>query len=659
MIVLPCMSFTAMAESGDEIPVAYEDLPEAHRKRYEAEMASAQANARARAPGKKQLFAEARGDFNGYTDARSDNSLKVDYRVSDSIVEVGERVYFYVNMNCDYPPMVYTISGLVFDENFNKTGDLVNNGKSVKVEDTFKGIAPYYTPTEPGYFNFVFVVSDGNGNMVSITTNTILVYEKEEPLFSNIAIDGNLALMMNLDRSKLDVGTVITASVDVTTKSDPVKYRGVWTLTDEEGNVLDTLETNSEVEAQAEIAKLNFEYRPLKAGKLQFVITASDGEGNQVKNNTPFINVEDGYYFTAKLNRVSALVAGNSVTATYNIYGHECDKAGYFIGWECHDADGNTIMSKTEVVPERSGKSTFTPRTGQEIEFYVGATCEHISGEFPARAVLALVGAIDAEVAITANTVKYGSSIGVEYSVWGGLEPYQKIVVNGYTYDASRDKTYNFVTKNVTEAEGTVTGEPKLGDEVYFVIEVVESDGYSTTWKTGKATLTGAPEVTDPKLTASLSSTKTAVGETITLTYRMSGGSGTINTAEPEASYISWKKADGTVVSTSQITKISGTPTFIPTEEGSYYCELILTDGYHQQISWKSETFSVVAGIPGDADANGVVDASDALRIMQYDAGWSVALSKANADVDDSGSVGLSDAVLILRYSAGENVTLK
>lgn len=659
LIVLTGLSFPAAAESGAETPLTYEELPEAHRKRYEEEMASALANARARAPGKKQFFAEARGDFNGYTGAKSDNSLKVDYRVSDSIVEVGEKVYFYVNMNCDYPPMVYTISGLVFDENFNKKGDLVNKGQSVKVDDTFKGIAPYYVPTEPGYFNFVVVVSDGNGNMVSMTSNTVQVYEKEEPLFNNIAIDGNLALMMNLDRSKLDVGTVITASVDVTTKSDPVKYRGVWTLTDEAGNILDTEETSAEVNARAEIAKLTFEYRPLKAGKLQFVITASDGDGNQIKNNTPVINVEDGFYFTAKLNRVSALMVGNSLTATYNIYGHECQNAGYFIGWECHDANGNTIFSKAEVVKDRSGKSTFTPRVGQEVEFYVGASCEHVSGEFPERAILALIGAIDVDLSLTAKTVKYGNSIGVKYSVTGGLEPYQKIIVNGYTYDESRDRTYNFMTKTVTEAEGTVSGAPKLGDEVYFVVEVVESDGSSTTWTTGKATLTGTPEVTDPKLTASLSSTKAAVGETITLTYRMSGGSGTINTAEPEASYVSWKKADGTVVSTTRLAKISGTPTFTPTERGFYYCELVLTDGYHQQISWKSDIFSVVAGVPGDADANGTIDAHDALLIMQYDAGWSVTLSKANADVNDDGGVDLSDAMLILRYGAGENVTLK
>lgn len=657
-IVLTGLGLSAAAD-GTETLVAYEDLPAEHRARYESEMASALANARARAPGKTQLFAEVRGDFNGYTGSKSDNSLKVSYRVTDSIVQVGEKVTFFVDMNCEYPPMVYTLGGLVFDENFNKTGELVGADESIRYDGNSKSFGIPFTPLEPGYFNFVIVVSDGNGNMVSLTTNTVLVYEQEEPLFTNMAIDNNLALLMSLDRSKLDVGTVITATVEMTTAADPVKYRGVWTLTDADGNVLDTAETSGEVDAQAAIAKLSFEYRPLQAGKLQFVITASDGDGNQILDNTPVITVEDGFYFTAKLNRVSALMVGNSLTATYNVYGHTCDMVNYFTGWECYDADGTLLTSRTAIVDGPSGKSVYTPRVGQEVEFYIGATCEHISGEYPARVVLTLVGGLDVELSLTASTVKYGNSIGVKYSVEGGLEPYQQIIVTGYTYDKSKDRTYTFLTRTLTDAAKTVTGYPKLGDEVYFVVQVVEEDGNITTWKTGKATLTGAPEVTDPTITASLSSTKVALGEKVTLTYKMSGGSGTINTSEPDASYVAWKRLDGTTVSTTKLTRASGTPAFTPTETGAYYCELVLLDAYHQQISWTSGTIIVSAGLPGDADANGLVNEHDALLVMQHDAGWSVTLSKANADVDGSGSVDVSDALLIFRYCAGEEVTLK
>lgn len=653
------LSLTAAADSGNETALSYEELPAAHRALYEKEMAAAEKYAKSRVPGKAQLFAEVRGDFNGYTDTRTDNSLKVEYTVSDSIVQVGERVYFDVNMSCEYPPMVYTVSGLVFDEGFHKTGDINKNGASVQVDDTFKGKRFSFVPGEAGYFNFVFVISDGNGNSLSLTTNTIQVYKETEPLFTNMAVDGNLGLMMSLDRSKLDVGTLITAGVDVTAKADPVQYTAVWTLTDDNGAVLDTHTVTDEVNAQSALARLSFEYRPLQAGKLQFVITASDSDGNQVRNNTPVLTVQDGFYFTAKMNRVSALTVGNSVTASYNVYGHECSSTAYYTGWECYDKDGKLLASRTERVKERNGKSVYTPRVGQEIEFYIGAICEHNTGEYPATASIALIGGLEAEASLTASTVKYGSKIGVKYSAEGGLTPYQKVIVTGYTYDKSKDKTYTFHSQTLTEAAGTVYGSPKLGDEVYFVVQIVEEDGNVTSWQTGRAKLTGAPEVTEPMVTGTLSTDMAVTGEKITLEYRMSGGSGTLNKDAPEASYVAWKRLDGKTVATSRITAVSGTQSFTPDAPGTYYCELVLLDGYHQEVTWKSPMFSVSAGLSGDADANGAVNAGDALLILQYDAGWAVSLNKENADVNSSGGVDMSDALLIFRYLAGEDVTLK
>ncbi len=67
----------------------------------------------------------------------------------------------------------------------------------------------------------------------------------------------------------------------------------------------------------------------------------------------------------------------------------------------------------------------------------------------------------------------------------------------------------------------------------------------------------------------------------------------------------------------------------------------------------------VAEKVPGDVNGDGVVDANDALRVLQYSAGWNVSLDTANADVNGNGSVDVNDAVLILRYGAGEDVTLQ
>ena len=60
------------------------------------------------------------------------------------------------------------------------------------------------------------------------------------------------------------------------------------------------------------------------------------------------------------------------------------------------------------------------------------------------------------------------------------------------------------------------------------------------------------------------------------------------------------------------------------------------------------------AGLLGDVDANGVVDASDAMQILQYDAHL-IELTDAQlavADVDANGVVDASDAMRILQYDA-------
>ncbi|MBE5809721.1 MAG: hypothetical protein E7318_02175 [Clostridiales bacterium] len=63
--------------------------------------------------------------------------------------------------------------------------------------------------------------------------------------------------------------------------------------------------------------------------------------------------------------------------------------------------------------------------------------------------------------------------------------------------------------------------------------------------------------------------------------------------------------------------------------------------------------------LPGDADADGKIDLSDAVRLLQHVSDRSVKISAKNADVDADGSVDIQDALLLLQYLAGWNVTLK
>ncbi len=639
----------------------YDELPEAHRARFEEEVANALANAPNRVPGMNQLIAKARGAFNGYTGTKTQDGITVNYTVSDSMVTVGEAIKLEISITSSVQPFVFTISGLVMDANFGNAKRF--NTESVSVEGGTWTKTISYTPTEVGYVNFALAITDSTGEavQVGVSTATVQVYEDEEPLFKNIAIEGSTVVILSLDDNKTRVGEVITATATFTAEVDPVKYDAVWKLVDAQGNVLDEKKVSGQCSAQETIATVHFDYWPLQEGEVQFSISAVDGAGNKVGINTPYVTVQDGFYFTAELDK-AAVSVGESLTGSYHIYGHTCESTKYIVGWTCYDAaDPDKILyTVSSVVENRSGKASFTPRFGETIEFYVRASCDHYPDVYPAYDSATLLYGVQAELSLSATTVKSGNSISLNYSVNDGLTPYQRILINGYSVDQDTNETYNFFQQSVTAAEGKVTGKPYLGNAVYFEVKVTESDGYVSTWRSNTIPLTGAPDATAPVLSAAVAPESAEVGETITLTYQMTGGSGSINKTDTSGNYVAWKKVDGTIVASKTLTGISGTATFTPDEAGEYLCIVMLTDGYNQRVTWSSD--SIYVGdirIPGDADDSGSVNLTDAQLVIRHSADSTVTLNASNADVNTDGKVDLNDALLLLQFVAGWDVKLR
>lgn len=63
--------------------------------------------------------------------------------------------------------------------------------------------------------------------------------------------------------------------------------------------------------------------------------------------------------------------------------------------------------------------------------------------------------------------------------------------------------------------------------------------------------------------------------------------------------------------------------------------------------------------LPGDVNSDGEVDGNDATLLLQYAAGWEVAIDEAAGDVNADGETDGNDATLLLQYAAGWNVTLQ
>jgi hypothetical protein len=60
-----------------------------------------------------------------------------------------------------------------------------------------------------------------------------------------------------------------------------------------------------------------------------------------------------------------------------------------------------------------------------------------------------------------------------------------------------------------------------------------------------------------------------------------------------------------------------------------------------------------VQRLPGDVNADGVINLKDVVQLRRYLADWDVTINAANADVDQLEGVTLRDVTLISRYIAG------
>ena len=72
----------------------------------------------------------------------------------------------------------------------------------------------------------------------------------------------------------------------------------------------------------------------------------------------------------------------------------------------------------------------------------------------------------------------------------------------------------------------------------------------------------------------------------------------------------------------------------------------------------KITSFKVTVVPLGDANGDAEIDGKDATLLLQYAAGWEVALSSISADANGDGEIDGKDATLLLQYVAGWDVTL-
>ncbi len=289
-VLMLCMIGPIVGAEGALELIPYEELPPAHRQAFEAERQKALADAAERIPADSGMPLMERAAPSGYTDSRTDGTLEVIYTVSATRVLVGQPVEFSVELSCSETPMYISYSGVIMDEAFGKTGEI----RTENYRSPYKTARTSWrhTPDATGYFCFVLTVSDGAGNRVSFSTNTIQVLKPaEKTVFTSRSVDGVLTAYVSLDKREMRIGETVTASCSFAYDVDPIRYTGCWKLYDEQDRETVLSEFSDMVLTGGETV-MRYTCTAEQPGEIVFQLEAEDGEDHRVLLITPGIPVK-------------------------------------------------------------------------------------------------------------------------------------------------------------------------------------------------------------------------------------------------------------------------------------------------------------------------------------------------------------------------------
>ncbi|MBR2152329.1 MAG: InlB B-repeat-containing protein [Clostridia bacterium] len=330
--------------------------------------------------------------------------------------------------------------------------------------------------------------------------------------------------------------------------------------------------------------------------------------------------------------------AGESVTITVSgLYQYEIAHATFTITYD------SSVLSLSSYTTPNLGQSgaysaVNTGTAGKIIYAYAYPDSTATSGNF-----LTLTFAVSQSAPVGDSVVTISSN-----EIGNNVYPHTGTVVAGgvtvsasnitVTYKAETGGTVSSSSETVDASTGTLKGSTATASSGYTFNGWYNASGTkvssnATYVPTSKTTATYTAKFTENQVTITYSTegqggVVSSTSETVNVvTGTVKGSTATANTG-----YIfdGWYDADGN--------KISDNSTFIPTSK--------TTTTYYAKFSF--------AILYGDIDGDKIVDASDALLVLQFTVDKISNFSdvqKESADVDDDGEISISDALYILHKS--------
>ena len=195
------------------------------------------------------------------------------------------------------------------------------------------------------------------------------------------------------------------------------------------------------------------------------------------------------------------------------------------------------------------------------------------------------------------DTYELGQPITINYQISGGSGSYDIIEYYCWSKDTTKDKEYSIVGNNLYAASGSFSFTPTKGDVANVIFGVTDSEGNQADTGIYNIPLidNNPPVIVTTPITASVSLNKSScnVGEEITATYSISGGSGSFK----DIMYYCYVYDAGSpvAVKSDELTSTSGTFSFTPQLGQSAYVSIQGCDAVtDEDFSCRSEEIEVI-----------------------------------------------------------------
>lgn len=491
--------------------------------------------------------------------------------------------------------------------------------------------------------------------------------------YTDTDYNGSMAFSYKTNWSTAYVGDTVVSYIDAWGGEAPYLVEMGYIMYDDDLDIIE--EAHDTYICVDDYISSMLTYKPQRTGYLTFVFVVFDNSGNMISTNTPLVKItwewrDDPYFtigfaddsafgLTVYLDKASVSV-GDTVRGTFGSVDTSLRKY-VSATWYIVDDQNNVIDSDNwsgteyafnyymDYTVNHPGWLYFSvvveDQYGRDV--IVETTKIKISGESTA---------LTGTASLNKTSVKAGTPVTATYHFTNSNGKDEFIQACWTIYDGE-DEYENWIVLN--DFSGTLSFTPTFGDALSFYVYAEDSEYYSW-YETASIPIIGAPLTQPLSISGSYSPSTLIQGSTVTVNYKTENGVPPYSISCSASSYA----ADDTFIDTiyyQDNMPASGSFSFAPADGDYIHIQVEVTDsqGFTDYLSYDYLWLEEPNRVAGDANDDGRTDLYDALLVMQYEAGWNVAINTDCADVNADAKITLADALLIIQYASGANVILK